>query len=93
MNNKVKLKRIRLQAKKLKNSKPILKITYQGKTLTLRYFDENPEIHHLYTSKDEFTTKLYMPHLKIGEETNKQQVLEISENEIKINGKPVNLMN
>lgn len=64
---------------------PTVQITYQGKRLTDQYFNEHPEIHHLYPSKEEFM-KIYSPLLKKAQETNTEQVLEISEYSIKING-------
>ena len=65
---------------------PTVKITYQGKPLSLRYYDEHPEIQHLYPAKEVFITRLYIPLLHKAQETNAEQVLEISENSIKING-------
>jgi hypothetical protein len=65
---------------------PIVKITYQGKTLTEKYFNEHPEIQHMYPSKDVFMTKLYLPLLEKAKATNIEQILEVSENSIKING-------
>ncbi|MBU3714353.1 MAG: hypothetical protein FGM46_05325 [Ferruginibacter sp.] len=65
---------------------PTVIVTYQGKPLTLRYYDEHPEIHHLYPAKDIFTERLYKPLVHKARETNTAQLLEISENEVKING-------
>jgi hypothetical protein len=65
---------------------PTVKITYQGKPLSDKYYNEHPEIHQLYPTKEAFMTKLYLPVLQMVKETNTEQVLEISENSIKING-------
>jgi hypothetical protein len=65
---------------------PTVKITYQGKPLSDKYYNEHPEIHQLYPTKEAFMTKLYLPVLHKVQETNTEQVLEISENSIKING-------
>jgi hypothetical protein len=40
----------------------------------------------MYPTKEEFMTKLYLPVLHKVQETNSEQVLEISEYAIKING-------
>jgi hypothetical protein len=65
---------------------PTVKITYQGKPLSDKYYNEHPEIHPLYPTKEAVMTKLYLPVLQMVQETNTEQVLEISENSIKING-------
>jgi len=65
---------------------PTVIITYQGKPLSDKYYNEHPEIHPLYPTKEAFMTKLYLPVLQMVQETNTEQVLEISENSIKING-------
>ena len=65
---------------------PTVKITYQGKPLSDKYYNEHPEIHPLYPTKEAFMTKLYLPVLQKVQEKNAEQVLEISENSIKING-------
>ena len=65
---------------------PTVKITYQGKPLSDKYYNEHPEIHPLYPTKEAFMTKLYLPLLQMVKETNTEQILEISENSIKING-------
>ena len=70
---------------------PTVIITYQGKPLSDKYYKEHPEIHPMYPSKEEFMIKLYLPLLHKVQETNTEQVLEISENSIKINGVSKNL--
>ena len=65
---------------------PTVKITYQGKALTDKYYHEHPEIQHMYPTKELFMTKLYLPVLQMVQETNTEQVLGISEHSIKING-------
>lgn len=65
---------------------PKVKVTYEGKPLTERYFREHPEIHHLYPTREIFMTRIYLPLLQRVQETREDQVLEISENEIKFNG-------
>ncbi len=70
---------------------PTVIITYQGKPLSDKYYNEHPEIHPLYPTKEAFMTKLYLPLLQMVKETNTEQILEISENSIKINGVSQNL--
>jgi len=70
---------------------PTVIITYQGKPLTDKYYNEHPEIHLMFPTKEEFMTKLYLPVLQKVQETNTEQVLEISEKSIKINGVSQNL--
>ena len=70
---------------------PIVKITYKGKPLGQNEYDEHPEIHHMYPSKEAFMQKLYLPILQKAHETNSEQFLEVSENSIKINGTPFKL--
>ena len=65
---------------------PTVIITYQGKPLSDKYYNEHPEIHPMYPTKEEFMNKLYLPVLHKVQETNTEQILEISENSIKING-------
>ena len=65
---------------------PTVSITYQGKSLSEKYYVEHPEIQHLYPSKEVFISKLYLPLLHKVKETNAEQFLELSENSIKING-------
>jgi len=65
---------------------PTVIITYQRKPLSDKYYNEHPEIHPMYPAKEEFMTNLYLPVLQKLQETNAEQVLEISENSIKING-------
>ena len=67
---------------------PIVKVTYKGKPLGKKEFEEHPEIHALYPSKEVFMQKLYLPLLQRAQETNTEQFLEVSENSIKINGVP-----
>ena len=66
--------------------RPVITITFEGKPLSEKFYEEHPEIHHLYPSKEEFMTTLYLPLLQRMQENGEQQVLEISENSIKING-------
>ena len=40
----------------------------------------------MYPTKEAFMTKFYLPVLQMVKETNTEQILEISENSIKING-------
>ena len=70
---------------------PIVKITYKGKPLGQNEYDEHPEIHHMYPSKEAFMQKLYLPIFQKAQETNSEQFLEVSENSIKINGTPFKL--
>ena len=65
---------------------PIVKVTYQGKVLTEKFYNQHPEIHHLYPTKEEFISKYYKPLFETLKKTNTEQILEISENSIKING-------
>lgn len=65
---------------------PTVIVTYNGKPLSKKEYDEHPEIHHLYPSTDVFIKKIYLPLLQKTQETNTVQVLEISEHSIKING-------
>ena len=65
---------------------PTVTITYQGKVLTDKYYHEHPEIQPMYPTKEAFMTKLYLPLLYKVQETNTEQVLEITEHSIKING-------
>jgi hypothetical protein len=65
---------------------PIVKITFNGQPLSKKVYDERPEIHHLYPTKEVFMERLYLPLLKKAQESNTEQLLEISEHSIKING-------
>ena len=65
---------------------PTVIITYQGKPLSDKYYNEHPEIQPMYPTKEAFMTKFYLPVLQMVKETNTEQVLEISEHSIKING-------
>lgn len=65
---------------------PTVKITYQGKPLSEKYFSEHPEIQHLYPSKEVFMNQLYIPLLQAAQESGTEQILEISEKGIIING-------
>jgi len=65
---------------------PIVKVTYQGKPLSLKFYNEHPEIHQLYPTKQYFMKQLYLPLLECSRKTNTQQLLEISENAVIING-------
>ncbi len=65
---------------------PTVTITYQGKALTDKYYNEHPEIQQMYPTKELFMTKLYLPILHKLQEINTEQILEISEHSIKING-------
>jgi hypothetical protein len=66
----------------------LLKIntTYQGAPLTEKFFNEHPEIHELFPSKDKFMNEIYLPLLKKAEESKTEYVVEISEAGISING-------
>jgi len=65
---------------------PTVKITYQGKPLSEKYFSEHPEIQPLYPSKEVFMNQLYIPLLQAAQESGTEQILEISEKGIIING-------
>jgi hypothetical protein len=67
----------------------IVTTTYKGKPLTLRYFNEHPEIHPLYPPSEVFINKLYIPLLDKAQETNIEQRLEITEDWVKVNGEIV----
>ena len=60
-------------------------VTYQNKPLTLRYFNEHPEIHHLYLSGKDFIEHIYAPLVQKAKITNTKQVVEISEHQVLIN--------
>jgi hypothetical protein len=70
----------------LDKTTPSVFITYQGSPLTEQFYNAHPEIHHLYPAKEVFMERLYIPLLKKLQETNVEQVLEISEHSIRING-------
>ena len=70
---------------------PIVKITFNGQPLSKKEYDERPEIHRLYPTKEVFMERLYLPLLKKAQESNTEQLLEISEHSIKINGVVHNL--
>jgi hypothetical protein len=61
-------------------------VTYQSKPLTEKFFQEHPEIHDLYPSKEKFMNEIYLPLLKKAEETQTAYQVEISENSITVNG-------
>lgn len=63
-----------------------IKITHQGKPFSENYYNNHPEIHYLYPTQEVFMSKLYFPLLQKAKETNAEQLLEISEEAIKING-------
>lgn len=65
---------------------PEVHITFKGQPLTQQYFAEHPEIHALYPSKEEFMNRYYLPLVKKQALTNTLQLLEISENSVRING-------
>ena len=65
--------------------------TYQGVPLTKAYYDNHPEIHHLYPSPQVFLTQLYVPLLEKVSATQQPQLLEISENRVAINGQPIEI--
>lgn len=67
---------------------PIVRVTYQGKPLTQRFYDAHPEIQHLYPSKEEFLAKFYIPLCQKMQESKTDQLLEISETSIRVNGEP-----
>ena len=66
-------------------------ITHKGEQLSKEYFHEHPEIHHLYPSQEVFYNKLYLPLLEKANSTNQTQILEISENHVKINGQTIDI--
>lgn len=66
-------------------------ITHKGEQLSKEYYDEHPEIHHLYPSQNVFQNKLYLPLLEKVNSTNQTQTLEISENLVKVNGQTINI--
>lgn len=63
---------------------PIVKVTYKGKALSQKEFDQQPEIHHLYPSKEDFMQKHFLPLLEEVRKTGKQKVLHISEEGFRI---------
>ena len=63
---------------------PIVKVSYKGNALSARYFDEHPEIQHLYPSKEVFKSQIYLPILKRCMETGEVHTIEISENGVMI---------
>ena len=65
--------------------------TYQGVPLTKAYYDNHPEIHHLYPSPQVFLTQLYVPLLEKVSTTQQPQLLEMSEKRVTINGQPIAL--
>lgn len=65
---------------------PKVKVTYQGKTLSLRFYNEHPEIQHMYPSKEMFVNKIYWPAFQKMRQTNINQIIEIAEHSVKING-------
>jgi hypothetical protein len=67
-------------------------VTYRGEPLTQKYFNEHPEIQKLYPSKEVFLNKLYIPLFQKAKETQSEQILEISEDSIKINGEKMLVM-
>jgi hypothetical protein len=69
-------------------SLPTVKITFQGNPITLKYFNEHPEIQHMYPTKEQFMTLLYIPLLHKMQQMGTTELLEISENAIQINGIP-----
>ena len=86
-----KYSQIAFKLKSMKALFPIVKITYKGKPLGQKEYDEHPEIHHMYPSKEAFMQKIYLPILQKALETNSEQFIEISEKSIKINGTPFKL--
>ena len=65
---------------------PTVKVTYQGKPLTQRFYDAHPEIHCLYPTKKVFLEKIYKSVVQKMQETNTEQMLELSEDKIQLNG-------
>ena len=63
-----------------------IKVYYQGQILTDRFYNEHPEIHSLYPSKEKFMEEIYLPLLKKAHETGQEQTVDISEKGIIING-------
>ena len=72
--------------KNQQNKIPLVKITFQGEPLTERYFNEHPDVHALYPSKEKFMSALYLPLWEQQQRTDEVLTLEISEYGIKING-------
>lgn len=66
-------------------------VTYKGEPLSKQYFEDHLEIQQMYPSMEEYQQKLYGPLVEQAQRTGEQQTLEISENEIKINGAIVTL--
>jgi hypothetical protein len=68
---------------------PKVTVTYKGQALTYQFFDEHPEIHHMYPSRKNFISHLYKLLLDKAQISSEKQVIEISENLILVNGKQV----
>lgn len=64
-----------------------VKITFKGNPLGKKFYDEHSKIHHLYPSQAAFS-QLYQTLYSRTQEEGKEQLLEISENAIWVNGKP-----
>lgn len=65
---------------------PKVSVTFQNKPLSQRYFDQHPEIHHLYPSRAVFKDKIYGPSLEKAMNLGLDQVIEISEGVVRVNG-------
>jgi hypothetical protein len=68
------------------SSLPKVSVTFQSKPLSQRYFDQHPEIHHLYPSSADFKDKIYGPALDKALKFSLDQVIEISEGVVRVNG-------
>lgn len=65
-------------------------VTYLGKPLSKKNYDEHPEIHHLYPTKQAFNI-LYRSLINEIFDKGFELVLEITENSIKVNGEAITL--
>lgn len=61
-----------------------IKITYQGAPLTEKFYNNHPEIHGLYPSKEKFMNEIYLPLLKKSTNDNTHFNIEISEHGVEI---------
>ena len=67
-----------------------VRIIYKGKRLSKKFYDEHEEIHKLYPSQKTFN-ELYRSLINDIQRGGTNQLLEISENSIKVNGTEVNI--
>ncbi len=65
---------------------PKVIVTFQNKPVSQRFFDQHPEIHHLYPSSADFKDRIYGPALDKAIKFGLGQVIEISEGEVRLNG-------